>query len=107
MSKTRTHALSLFLVLCWAWLSSYGEKTKEDCTKRIKEKIRQGVSLEVAQSKLRECGFKTSLDPAKRTLYADRLVEGAPISERTQVEIKLDSGNRVKEVVISSGLIGL
>jgi hypothetical protein len=107
MKKTKTHALSLFLMLCWAWLSSCGDKSKEDCAEHIGEKIRKGVSLEVAQSKLKECGFKTSLDPAKKTLYADKLVDaGAPVWRRTQVNIKLDSDNRVKEVVLSGGLIG-
>jgi hypothetical protein len=105
MNNTKTHPLLFVLMLCLAWLSSCGEKTKDDCAKHIEEKIRQGASLEIAQAKLKECGFKIILDPAKNTLYADRMVEGNPVSERTQVIIKLDSNMRVVEVRVSSGLI--
>jgi hypothetical protein len=92
-------------MLCSVWLSSCGERTKEDCAKHLGDRIRQGTSLEVAQAKLKECGFKTTLDSAKNILYADKIVEGKPVSERTQVVIKLDSDERVVDVRISSGLI--
>jgi hypothetical protein len=82
MSNTKTHALVFVLTLFWVWPSSCGEKTKEDCAKHIEEKIRQGASLEVAQAKLKECGFKTTSEPAKNILYAEKVVEGKPVSER-------------------------
>jgi hypothetical protein len=53
-----------------------------------------------------QCGFKTTMDPAKKTLYGDKLVQGNPVSERTQVLINLDSDNRVATVTVSTGLIG-
>ena len=92
-------------MLCLAMLSSCSKKTKEDCAKHIEEKTRQGTSFEVAQANLKECGFKTTLDPAKNILYADKVMEGKPVSERTQVIIRLDSGRRVVDVRVSSGLI--
>jgi hypothetical protein len=105
MNNTKTHPLLFVLMLCSLWLSSCGEKTKEDCAKHIEEKIRKGASFEVAQAKLKECGFKTTLEPAKNIVYADKVVEGKPVSERTQVIIRLDSDRRVVDVRVSTGLI--
>lgn len=105
MSKTKTHALSLLVILTLAWLSSCGEKAKEDCAEHIRETIRQGTPLQVAQDRLKQCGFRTTLDQTKSILYADRMKEGKPVSKRTQVIVKLDSERRVVEVRVSSGLI--
>ena len=86
--------------------------TKEDCAKHLRENIPPGTSLEVVQARLKECGFKTTLDPvvtrdpAKNTLYADMTIEGNPVSERITVIIGLDSDKRVVEVSVSGGLIG-
>ncbi len=46
------------------------------------------------------------MDPAKETLYGDKVIEGSPVSERTQVLINLDSENRVATVRVTTGLIG-
>ena len=54
---------------------------------------------------LKGCGFKTTLDAAKGTLYADKRVGGL-IVERTQVLITLDSGKKVVGVKATKGLIG-
>jgi hypothetical protein len=105
MNNTKSHPLLFVVMLGLALLSSCGEKTKEDCAKHIGEKIRQGTSFEVAQANLKECGFKTTLDPAKKILYANKVMEGNPVSERTQVIIKLDSNERVVEVRVSTGLV--
>jgi len=86
--------------------SSCGTGQQRDCEKRIKEEVHVGVSVEIAEAALKKCGFKTTIDPAKKTLYGDKVVEGSPVSERTQVLIKLDSDNRVASVSVSTGLIG-
>ncbi len=63
--------------------------------------------MEIAEAAdLKKCGFKTTMDTTKKTLYGDKVVEGSPISERTQVLIKLDSDNRVASVSVTTGLIG-
>ena len=55
---------------------------------------------------LKKCGFKTTVDAAKRTLYGDKRAEDSLIVERTQVLINLDSDDRVAAVTITTGLIG-
>jgi hypothetical protein len=72
----------------------------------IAETIHQGVALEVAQSKLKECGFKTTLDPVKNILYADFVNAKRPVAMRTQVIVRFDSNRSVTEVRVSTGLIG-
>jgi hypothetical protein len=106
MKNTRNCALLLSLVICYAWLSSCGQKAKDDCTKNIAQAIRQGDSVEEAQSKLKDCGFKITLDTKKSILYGDKVTEGIPVAERTQVLIRFDSNKRVADVQISDGFIG-
>src|ERR1700739_1013662 len=112
MSKTKRSTPLLVLALCWVCLFSCGKTTKKDCAKHLRENIPPGASLDVAQDRLKECGFKTTLDPvvtrdpAKRTLYADMTIEGNPVSERTIVIVKLNSDERVVEMSVSSGLVG-
>ena len=95
-----------FLIGIVAWQSSCGTGPQRSCEKHIKEKIRPGVPLKLAEADLKKCGFKTTMDPAKKTLYGDKVVEGSVVSERTQVLINLDSENRVATVSVSTGLIG-
>jgi hypothetical protein len=98
-------AAGLF-VLLFA-LTSYSTVRQRDCEKHMKEEIHPGTPLDIAVAALKKCGFKTAVDPAKKTLYGDRLIEGSSlVSERTQVLINLNSGNRVATVSISTGLIG-
>jgi hypothetical protein len=81
-------------------------RTPAGLCKKIKEEIHPGLSLEIAEANLKKCGFKTTVDPAKNTLYGDKVVEGNPISERTQVTINLDSDKKVATVKVTTGLIG-
>ena len=104
MNDKKNGALLLCLPLCGAWLSSCSQK--KDCATTIQEDIRSGVSVEVAETKLKECGFKTTYDPAKNMLYGDKVKEGSPVAERTQVVITIDSEKKVTRVVASRGLIG-
>jgi len=95
-----------FLVGIVASQSSCGTGRQRDCEKHIREEIHPGVPLEIAEAALKKCGFKTTIDPAKKTLYGDKLVERNPVSERTQVSVNLDSNNRVTTVSVTAGLIG-
>src|SRR5260370_41584809 len=88
------------------WQSSCSRGRQEDCAKNIKEESHPGLPMEIAEADLKKCGFKTTMDTTKKTLYGDKVVEGSPISERTQVLIKLDSDNRVASVSVTTGLIG-
>lgn len=65
-----------------------------------------GMPSEMAITVLKKCGFKTTVDPAKKTLYGDKRVEGSLIVKRTQVLINLDSDDRVATVTVTTGLIG-
>ncbi len=65
-----------------------------------------GMSSAMAVTVLKKCGFETTVDPAKKTLYGDKRVEGSLIVERTQVLINLDSDDRVAAVTVTTGLIG-
>lgn len=60
---------------------------------------------EMAVTVLKKCGFKTTVDPAKKTLYGDKRV-GSLVVERTQVLINLDSDDRVATVTVTTGLLG-
>ena len=91
------------LVLIWA--SSCGARQKRECEKRVAHEIHVGVPVETADGLLKRCGFKTTLDVAKNTLYADKRV-GWLIVERTQVLITLDSDKKVAGVTVTKGLIG-
>ncbi len=106
MKNTRNRALSFFLITCCAWLSSCSQKAKDDCAKNIGQTIRQGDSIEEAQSKLKDCGFKITLDPKKSILYGDKVNEGIPVSERIQVMIQFDSSKKVTGVQTTDGFIG-
>ena len=61
---------------------------------------------EQALAVLKKCGFKTTADPAKKTLYGDKRVEGSLVVERTQVLVNLDSDDRVATVTVTTGLVG-
>jgi hypothetical protein len=94
---------SFLLVLIWA--SSCSARQNRECEKRVAEEIHVGVPVEIADDVLKRCGFKTTLDAAKSTLYADKRVGGL-IVERTQVLITLDSDKKVAGVTVTKGLIG-
>jgi hypothetical protein len=104
MNKKAT--TSLFLIGIVTLQSSCSSGRQRDCAEHIKEEIHPGLPLETAEADLKKCGFKTTVDHVKGTLYADKVVEGSPVSERTQVLISLDSDNRVATVSVTAGLIG-
>ena len=92
VAKIILSCVSFLLVLIWA--SSCGPRRNRECEKRIAEGIHVGVPVETADGVLKRCGFKTTSDVAKDTLYADKRVGGL-IVERTQVLITLDSDKKV------------
>ena len=102
----RNATLIFFLIGIVTSQVSCGTGRQRDCEKHIREEIHPGVPLEIAAAVLKKCGFKTTVDPAKKTLYGDKRVEGSLIAERTQILINLDSDNRVTTVKFSKGLIG-
>jgi hypothetical protein len=104
MNKTATAIV--LLVGTVAFQASCGTARQQDCEKQLKEGIRPGTPLEIAEAALKKCDFKTTVDPAKKTLYGDKRVRGGLIVERTQVLINLDSDNRVTTVDFTKGLIG-
>ena len=95
----------LFIIGAIAWQSGCGSRPEPDCADQIKEEIHPGLRQEIAEASLQKCGFKTTIDPVKKTLYGDKRVAGLVI-ERTQVLIELDSEGRVATVSFSRGLIG-
>jgi len=103
LAKITLSCGSFLLVLIWA--SSCGARQKRECEKRVAHEIHVGVPVETADGLLKRCGFKTTLDVAKNTLYADKRV-GWLIVERTQVLITLDSDKKVAGVTVTKGLIG-
>lgn len=94
---------SCFLVVAWA--SSCGTKQNRECESRLREEIHVGVPVETADAALKGCGFKTTLNPAKNTLYGDKRVGGL-IVERTQVLVTLDSERKVAGITVTKGLTG-
>jgi hypothetical protein len=94
---------SFLLILIW--VSSCGARQSRECEKRIAQEIHVGVPVETADGVLKRCGFKTTLDVAKNTLYADKRV-GWLIVDRTQVLVTLDSDKKVAGVTVITGLIG-
>jgi hypothetical protein len=102
----RNIAYALFLIGTVIWQFSCHSAPPHGCEKHIREKMQPGMSVDAARSELKKCGFKVTLDPAAKTMYGDKVVEGSPISERTQVLVKLGSDDRVASVDITAGLIG-
>jgi len=99
-------AMILALVGIVAVQASCGTARQRNCDEQLKEGIRPGTPLEIAEAALKECDFKTTVDPEKKTLYGDKRVEGSLIVVRTQVLINLDSDKRVTTVKFTKGLIG-
>jgi|SRR5579863_1823043 len=95
-----------FVIAFFVLQASCGWKPAGDCTKHIKAEIPLGLPAEQAKTALRKCGFKIVADPVSKTLYGDKLVEGIPVSERTQVTVTLDSENKVAKVFVTTGLVG-
>jgi len=104
MNKATAAILALVGIV--AFQVSCGTARQRKCEEQLKERIRPGTPLEIAEAALKECDFKTTVDPDKKTLYGDKRVEGSLIAERTQILINLDSDNRVTTVKFSKGLIG-
>ena len=96
--------LSLSGIVCLQ--SACGAGSQGDCAKRIKEEIRPGLQVEVAAADLKKCGFETSIDSAKTTLYGDRRVGKGNVSETIQVVIGLNPDHTVATISVSTGLIG-
>jgi hypothetical protein len=87
-------------------LSACGRKPERNCEDHIKDEIKPGISLEIAELALEKCGFKTVLNRTNGTLYGNKIVEGIPISKRTQVLVNLDPQDKVVDVKVSIGLVG-
>ncbi|MGA2900717.1 MAG: hypothetical protein ABSF40_10860 [Candidatus Acidiferrales bacterium] len=96
----------LFIMGAVAWQSGCGSRREPDCADQIKEEIHPGLRQEIAEASLQKCGFKTTIDPVKKTLSGDKRVAAGLVIERTQVLIELDSNNRVATVSFARGLIG-
>jgi hypothetical protein len=103
VAKIALLCASFLLVLIWA--SSCGARHKRECEKRIAEEIRVGVPVETADDVLKKCGFKTTLDISKNTLFADKRAGGL-IVERTHVLITLNSDKKVAGVTVTKELVG-
>jgi hypothetical protein len=100
-------AIRIFLLtVIVAWQAGCGTGVQSDCAKHVKEEIRPGLSSDVADAALKKCGFKTAIDPDKKTLYGDKRTGKGPVFERTQVVIGLNSDNSVATITVSTGLIG-
>ena len=99
---------TMFLILLGTliWQASCRSGRQEDCAKQIQSEIHTGLPVETAEAALKKCGFTITMDPTKKSLYGDKRVEHFPITERTQVLIKLDADNRVASVTVGTGLIG-
>jgi hypothetical protein len=95
-----------FLIGIVAWQSSCGGGQQSGCEKHIMEEIHAGVKLEMAEAALKKCGFKTTMDSAKNTLYGDKRVGNGLVIERTQVVVGLNSDNVVATISVTTGLIG-
>ena len=103
VAKTTFCCVSFLLAVVCA--SSCGTRQNRECERRIAEEIHVGVPVDIANDALKKCGFETTLDVAKHTLYGDKRV-GELIVERTQVLITLDSDKKVASVRFTKGLIG-
>ena len=101
------NATRTWLLLMWiaAGQSSCGARAQSGCEKHIREEIQAGMPSEMAVTVLKKCGFKTTEDPAKKTLYGDKRA-GSLIQERTQVLINLDSHGKVTTITVTTGLTG-
>jgi hypothetical protein len=104
MSRKSTWIFILLSMVTWQF--SCGQRRQEDCAKHIKEVIHPGLPLKDAENDLKICGFKTSIDKEKKTLYGDKVVTGSVVSERTQVSITFDYEEKVITVIVTTGLIG-
>lgn len=104
MKKKTTRACVIFGIVIWQ--SCCGSGRQQNCEKHIQEEIRPGLSAENAQVDLQKCGFKTTMDPVKKTLYGSKLAGSGVVLERTQVLVDLDSDKKVLTVRVSSGLVG-
>jgi hypothetical protein len=98
--------LSFSFVVMVALCVSCGKGRERKCEEHLKEEIHVGISVETAEAALKKCGFKTSVDVSKQLLYADKLVEGSVVSERTQVTVGFDSAKKITAGKVTTGLIG-
>jgi len=96
----------LLLISIVASASGCRTRPKSDCAKHIKDEIAPELRSDLAEARLKKCGFETTLDPAKKTLYGDKRVGDGLVFERTQVVVNLNADNTVTSVSVSTGLIG-
>jgi hypothetical protein len=101
----RTICFLIFIAIV-AWESACNGRPQSDCAKHIKEEIRPGLSSELADVQLKKCGFKTTLDPATKSLYGDKRIANGAVIEGTQIVISLNADNTVASVSVSTGLVG-
>jgi hypothetical protein len=104
-SATKVFFSCSISLLVYVWASACGSGQDRECEKQITKEIHAGVSVETAHAVLEQCGFKTTMDAAKNTLYGDKKT-GRLIIERTQVLIDIDSDRKVAKVTVTRGLVG-
>ena len=66
----------------------------------------RGSTAESAEAELKKCDFKVTLEPDKKSLYADKVVHGSVVDQRTQVSVELDANDKVSTVVVTTSLTG-
>jgi hypothetical protein len=96
----------LLLIGIAASASGCRAQPQSDCAKHIKDEIAPGLRSDLAEAQLKKCGFETTLDPAKKSLYGDKRVRDGVVFERTQVVINLSADDTVRSVSVSTELIG-
>src|ERR1700739_4071233 len=102
LSRNKSAAFLALVVVAPLFAWSCNRTKQDDCTRHIREKILSGSTAQLAESELRNCGFKVTFDPEKRSLYGDKTVPGAVVSERTQITVTLDANNRVSGVLVTT-----
>jgi hypothetical protein len=104
MTKRTIWFLSLIAIV--AWEPACSGRPESNRAKHIQNEIRPGLSSDLADTQLKKWGFKTILDPAKKSLYGDKRVANGVVIERTQIVVALNADNTVASVSVSTGLIG-
>jgi hypothetical protein len=88
------------------FLLSCSRQANDDCSKHIKDRIPLGSTAQFAESELKKCGFTVTPHPDEKSIYADKMLAGQPVSERTQVSISFDSDNKITNIQITNSLTG-
>ena len=104
-NKANARTFMYLVLVSGIGLTSCRARTKKACNDLVVE-IHRGDSFEVAQSKLKECGFDVSFCRKQSLLYGIRWDRGFVVSTKYFISVKLDTENKVNEVTGGSGLVG-